>query len=119
MQYSQLLPKHMKDCVIPVQLYDSRLHYLILIIISLAQKAASQYEQRLLAEIIPEKIGKIPRFDIVFLGMGPDGHTASLFPNHRLTRVQSIFYTIKLVFRVIHSLGLDGWTTLRSLPLLV
>jgi 6-phosphogluconolactonase len=41
--------------------------------------AAAAYET-LLREIFTEPSG-VPRFDLVLLGMGEDGHTASLFPN--------------------------------------
>jgi len=55
-----------------------------------AGNAAQQYEEEL-RNFFNLKHGQLPRFDCVLLGMGTDGHTASLFPSTEALQEETRF----------------------------
>lgn len=71
--------------------------------------AAAEYE-RTIRELVPGD--PVPRFDLIFLGMGPDGHTASLFPGTDALRVTDRLVAENYVSK------LGAWRITFTYPLL-
>lgn len=67
--------------------------------------------RKCLAREVPESHGGLPRFDLILLGMGDDGHTASLFPE---TPALDATETVAAV----HVPKFDSWRLSLTLPVL-
>ncbi|MBI5091234.1 MAG: 6-phosphogluconolactonase [Candidatus Hydrogenedentes bacterium] len=55
--------------------------------------AADDYETRIV-RTLPQNTEGIPVFDLILLGMGPDGHTASLFPSTQALHERNHFVVL-------------------------
>ena len=63
------------------------------------QAAAADYENELRRFFSPPQDG-VPRFDLIYLGLGEDGHTASLFPGTAALSENQNWVTIAYVGRL-------------------
>ena len=73
-------------------------------------EAAGLYAERLVREI-PGDGDAVPRFDLVLLGMGDDGHTASLFPDTPILDEERLVAEVYVP-------RMDSWRLSLTLPLL-
>ncbi|KAL7747912.1 suppressor of los1-1 [Sorochytrium milnesiophthora] len=72
---------------------DQNVHAINPALVGNPEQAASDYQSKM--ESVFGASG-LPKLDLILLGMGPDGHTCSLFPGHKLLTDASGRYILSL-----------------------
>lgn len=75
------------------------------------EASAAEYAARLRA-LVPLDAAGMPVFDLILLGMGPDGHTCSLFPGTPILQERG------RPVGAVHVVGLDSWRLSLTYPVL-